>query len=114
MKHLPCVVVAFHAYWLKIVVLGAPTIIFFPELRVCHLAMVLITLLSWIIWGTCPLTMLEKNLRTKYCSGKGLYTGSFTSHYSRKYLRFTISDSVVQITMTVVLFVSVAVSILEL
>ncbi len=89
---------AFHLVWIIIMILSIPIVIIFPSLSLAILLLPLTMIVLWIVYSsTCPITDLEKKLLNKSEENKA-YSGSFITHYLKKFLKIKVTDRQVDTT----------------
>jgi len=91
-KHAADVVAWMHLVWLSIVITSLPLMLIITWYKYVAIVSVGITVGSWLIFGDCPLFMVENHLR-KQCDPQHKFSGSFLTHYLKKYLSLEIPPS---------------------
>lgn len=78
------VVAIIHFLWLMLMIAGLPIMLVWEPYKYAAVSLMIITVVSWVVWGDCPLYIFEMRLRNKVDVG-GMYRGSFMSHYLHKF-----------------------------
>lgn len=84
-----------HAIWVLAMFASLPLILKYQWAYIPAIFVAGATLISWIIYGSCPLRTWENNLYAKYAPEK-MYTDLFTQHYINKLFNVRIPTSVIR------------------
>lgn len=100
----------FHFLWFAFAFAALPLAVFGEGIRPFVLLFLIVTVVSWFIWGGCPLRIWENELRMKH-DPRTTYEGSFFSHYFKKAFGIHIPTMAVTVAINAYLVVLVFVSI---
>jgi len=73
----------FHILWIFFLIIGLGLGNIYESYEKINLGMILITLGGWIIFRSCPVTIFENYLHSKYDKNK-MFEGSFIQLYLKK------------------------------
>ncbi len=106
-KRLADFIVLHHAIIIFTLIVGVPVAYCYtPFWAWIELVLVSGVMLSWPIFGGCPLTALENWLRAK-SHPQGVYEGPCISHYTRKFFKVEVPAWVINVAGVLILAVSV-------
>lgn len=105
-KWLANVTFGFHLLWILVLLGGLGLQYILPWYEKFHLAAVMTTIVSQVLWLGCPLTTLECALRRKYDKETSYY-GSFIAYFLNKYFGINISSKVVIAQLAIVAIISI-------
>jgi len=107
MKRITDLLVVLHFFCLFTPAAGLIIAIIWPRYAEAQAIYCIIIPGLWGLWGGCPLTVIEQQLRLRH-HPQGYYDGPFIPHYSKKWFGFTIPDYVTNTVMGCILAFSVA------
>ena len=81
---------------------------FFPSFAPVEITAIVLTLVSWRVFGSCPLTLLENVLWEKFEPGRGVQ-GAFLAHNIEARFGIRLPSGFITKAMKMMLFVSICV-----
>ena len=108
MEGLASVVVAVHVFWVVLLIGGTVVAARLPSYRPIHAAIFALTVTLQMALSACPLTMIERSLRSRGGAEAQVWEGGFIRHYLAQWFGLAPPPDAIKVTQILLFAVSMA------